>query len=135
MDFDNLKKDLEEKGIEKGKEELDKLKGRLGNFNSGQVNTQPQEGNEVHVGPPTDHHSGQMANSGQTGTTPVMDSGKADIREPEMPRREEEIREPKPDEQDAASAQQKESHREAALEQNPPRDEGDEAQTEDEDAA
>ena len=41
MDFDKLKKDLEErkKGIEKGKEELDNLKGRLGNFNSGQVNT------------------------------------------------------------------------------------------------
>jgi hypothetical protein len=130
LDFDKLKKDLEEKGIEKGKEELDKLKGRLGNFNSGQVNTttQPDQANEVHVGPPTDHNSGQMANSGQTGTTPVMDSGKADIREPEMPRREEEIREPKPDEQDAASAQQKESHREAALEQNPPRDEGDEAE-------
>jgi hypothetical protein len=130
LNFDKLKKDMEEKGIEKGKEELDKLKGRLGNFNSGQVNTttQPDKGNEVHVGPPTDHNSGQMANSGQTGTTPVMDSGKADIREPETPRREEEIREPKPDEQEAASAQQKESHREAAIEQNPPRDEGDEAE-------
>lgn len=137
MDFDKLKKDLEEKGIEKGKEELGKLEGRLGNFNSGQVNTttQPDKDNELHVGPATDHYSGQMANSGQTGTTPVMDSGKADIREPETPPREEEIREPRPDEQEAASAQQKESHREAAIEQNPPRDEGDEAQTEDEDAA
>lgn len=130
MDFDKLKKDLEEKGFEKGKQEIDKLKGRLGNFNSGQVNTttQPDKGNEVHVGPPTDHNSGQMANSGQTGTTPVMDSGKTGIREPETPRREEEIREPRPDEQEAASAQQKESHREAAIEQNPPRDEGDEAE-------
>ena len=124
MDFHKLKKNLEEKGIEKGKEELDNLKGRLGNFNSGQVNTttQPDKANEVHVGPPTDHHSGQMANSGQTGTTPVMDSGKTDIREPETPRREEEIREPRPDEQEAASAQQQESNREAAIEQNPVRD-------------
>jgi hypothetical protein len=130
MDFDKLKKDLAKKGVEKGKEELDKLKGRLGNFNSGQVNTTttPDEGNEVHVGPPTDHNSGQMANSGHTGTTPVMDSGKADIREPKTPRREEEIREPKPDEQEAASAQQEESQREAAIEQNPTRDEGDEAE-------
>lgn len=133
MDFDKLKRDLEEKGIEKGKEELDKLKGKLGNFNSGRVNTttQPEKGNDVHVGPPTDHYSGQMANSGQTGTTPVMDSGKADIREPETPRREEEIREPEPDEQGATSAQQQESHREAAVEQNPARDEGDEAKDED----
>jgi hypothetical protein len=133
LDFDKLKKDLEEKGIEKGKEELDKLRGKLGNFNSGQVNTttKPQEGNEVHVGPPTDHNSGQMANSGQTGTTPVMDSGKANIREPEPPRREEEIREPDPDDQEAAAAQRQESHREAAMEENPASDEGDR----DEDAA
>ncbi|HET9790329.1 MAG TPA: hypothetical protein VFR08_03430 [Candidatus Angelobacter sp.] len=127
MDFDKLKKDLEEKGIEKGKQELDKLKGRLGNFNSGQVNTttQPDKGNEVHEGPPTDYNSGQMANSGQTGTTPVMDSGKADIREPEPPRRDEEIREPEPDDQEAAAAQRQESHREAAIEENPASDEGD----------
>lgn len=130
MNFENRNKQTEEKGFEKGKQEIDKLKGRLGNFNSGQVNTttQPDKGNEVHVGPPTDHNSGQMANSGQTGTTPVMDSGKADIREPETPRREEEIREPRPDEQEAAAAQRQESHREAAMEENPPRDDGDETE-------
>ena len=130
MDFDKLKKDVEEKGIEKGQEELEKLKGRLGNFNSGQVNTttKPGEGDEVHVGPATDHNSGQMANSGQTGTTPVMDSGKAGIREPGTVRPEEEIREPEPEEQGATSSQQQESRREAAIEQNPPRDEGDEAE-------
>jgi hypothetical protein len=130
LDFHKLKKNLEEKGIEKGKEELDNLKGRLGNFNSGQVNTTTQAGesNEVHVGPPTDHNSGQMANSGQTGTTPVMDSGKAGIREPGTARPEEEIREPEPDEQGARSSQQQESHREAAIEQNPPSDEREEGE-------
>ena len=130
MDFHKLKKNLEEKGIEKGKEELDNLKGRLGNFNSGQVNTttKPQEGSDVLVGAPTQNNSGQMANSGQTGTTPVMDSGKAGIREPGTARPEEEIREPEPDEQGARSSQQQESHREAAIEQNPPSDEREEGE-------
>jgi hypothetical protein len=127
LDLKEVKQELEEKGIEKSKEELDKLKGRLGNFNSGQANasTTPEKGNELHVGPATDHNSGQMANSGQTGTTPVMDSGKADVREPDVPRKEEEIREPRPDEdenQEAAAAQRRESRREAAIEENPPSD-------------
>jgi hypothetical protein len=123
MDFDKLKKDLAEKGIEKGKEEVDRLKGRLGNFNSGRVNTttRPQEGTEVEAGAPTED------NSGQTGATPVMDSGKAGIREPGTIRHDQEIREPEPDEHEAA-AQQQESHREAAIEQNPARDEGDEGE-------
>jgi hypothetical protein len=69
-----------------------------------------------------------MANSGQTGTTPVMDSGKAGIREPGTARPEEEIREPEPDEQGARSSQQQESHREAAIEQNPPSDEREEGE-------
>lgn len=127
MDFEKLKKDLEEKGVEKSQEELDKLKGRLGGFNSGQVSTtQPEQGNEIHVGPPTDHYSGQMANSGHTGTTPVMDSGKADIGEPDSPGDEEKIREPRPEEeqvQHVANDQQAESRREAAMEQNPATDE------------
>lgn len=127
MDFEKLKKDLEEKGVEKSQEELDKLKGRLGGFNSGQVSTtQPEQGNEIHVGPPTDHYSGQMANSGHTGTTPVMDSGKADIGEPDSPGDEEKIREPRPEEeqvQHVANDQQAESRREAAIEQNPASDE------------
>ena len=127
MDFEKLKKDLEEKGVEKSQEELDKLKGRLGGFNSGQVSTtQPEQGNEIHVGPPTDHNSGQMANSGHTGTTPVMDSGKADIGEPDSPGDEEKIREPRPEEeqvQHVANDQQSESRREAAIEQNPASDE------------
>jgi len=129
LDFNKLKKDLEEKGVEKGKEELDKLKGKLGNFNSGQVSTtKPEEGNEVQVEAPTESNSGQMADSGQTGTTPVMSSGKAGIREPGTVRPEEQIREPEPDEQEAAAAQREESHREAAMEENPVRDEGDEAE-------
>ncbi len=136
MDLTKLKKDVTDKRIEKGKEEPDKLKGRLGNFSAGQVNssTTPEESNELHVGPVTGHNSGQMANSGHTGTTPVMDSGKADIREPDTPRKEEEIREPSPDEdeaQDDAAAQRRESRREAAIEENPPSDN----ETESEDAA
>ena len=127
MDFEKLKKDLEEKGVEKSQEELDKLKGRLGGFNSGQVSTtQPEQGNEIHVGPPTDHNSGQMANSGHTGTTPVMDSGKADIGEPDSPGDEEKIREPGTENQpvrQAADKQGEESRREAAIEQNPASDE------------
>ncbi len=128
MDFNKVKQELEEKGIDKSKEEMDNLKGRLGNFNSGQANasTTPEEGNDLHMGPATDHNSGQMANSGQTGTTPVMDSGKADVREPDTPRKEEEIREPGPeedeDQEDAAAVQRRESHREAAIEENPPSD-------------
>lgn len=126
MDLKKLKKDVTEKGIEEEKDELGRLKSLLGKFNSGQVNasTTPQ-GDEVHVGPATEHNSGQMANSGQTGTTPVMDSGKTDVREPETPRRQEEIREPSPEEEDKAqqaAAQRRESHREAAIEENPPRD-------------
>jgi hypothetical protein len=125
MDFDKLKKDLAEKGIQEGKEELDKLKGRLGNFNSGRVNstTRPQEGTEMEVGVPTED------NSGQTGTTPVMDSGKAGVREPGTSGHDEETGKPEPDEHEAA-AQQQESHREAAIEQNPARDEdeGEEAE-------
>jgi hypothetical protein len=129
LDFGKLKKDVSSKGIEKGKEELDKLKNRLGNVNSGQVNasTTPEQDNELHVGPPTDYNSGQLANSGHTGTTPVMDSGKADIREPDTPRREEEIREPSAEEQEAASADRKESRREAASEENPPSDDAKDA--------
>ena len=125
MDFNKLKQEAIDKGVEKGKEELDKLKNRMGNFNSGQVNasTTPEKGNELHVGPATEHNSGQLANSGQTGTTPVMDSGKTDIREPETPRREEEIREPSAEEKEDASAQRKESRREAAIEENPSSDE------------
>lgn len=98
--------------------------------NSGLTNatTKPNHGNELHAAPPTDK--------------PQPTSGKRDIREPESPRREEEIREPNPDEQEtddaaanqqndaaartqkeAAAAQRRESHREAAIEENPPRDE------------
>jgi hypothetical protein len=129
LDFNKIKNDAIDKGIKKAKEELDELKNRVGNFNSGQVNasTTPEQGNELHVGPPTDHNSGQLANSGHTGTTPVMDAGKADIREPETPRREEEIREPSPEEQEDSSAQRKESRREAAIEENPPSDEAEDA--------
>jgi hypothetical protein len=129
LDFKKLEKDAVDKGVEKGKEELEKIKNRMGNFNSGQVNasTTPEKPNELHVGPPTDHNSGQLANSGHTGTTPVMDSGKADVREPDTPRREDQIREPAPEEQEDASAQRKESRREAALEQNPPSDKAEDA--------
>jgi hypothetical protein len=129
LDLNKRRQDAIDKGAEKGKEELDKLKNRLGNFNSGQVNASrsPEEENELHVGPATDHNSGQLANSGHTGTTPVMDSGKADVREPDTPPREEEIREPSPEEQEDASAQRKESRREAAIEENPPSDEAEDA--------
>lgn len=127
MDLNKLEKDLADKGMKKGKEELEKLKDRLSGQGSGtgpNATTTPAQTD-------TDHYSGQMANSGHTGTTPVMDAGKRDIREPETPAKEEEIREPNPDEQEDASASAEESRREAAMEQNPASDE----ETDREDAA
>jgi len=126
MDFSKLKKDLEDKGVEKTKEGLDKLKGRMGNFNSGNVSTAgtnaEQQGNST--GERGGQNAGQIASSGRENTMPVIESGKAPVREPEEPRREEEIREPgtKQHEKDDASAQREESAREAALEENPASD-------------
>lgn len=134
MDFSKLKKDVTEMGVEKGKAEVDKLKEALDAQRSKKTTnatTTPAQTDEVHVGPATDHYSGQMANSGHTGTTPMMDAGKRDIREPETPAKEEEIREPNPDEQEAAAESREESRREAAIEENPARDE----ETDREDAA
>ena len=130
MDLSKLKKDLTDKGIEKSKEELEKLKARFSGQGSGQTTnatTTPAQTDEPHVGPATDHYSGQMANAGHTGTTPVMDAGKRDIREPETPAKEEEIREPDPEEQEGASESADESRREAALEENPASDDEEEA--------
>lgn len=133
MDLNKLKKDLQEKGIEKGKEELEKLKGRMGNFNSGNVSTastSPEQQTETEPEADTGQNAGQIATSGRENTMPVMDSGKAPVREPETPRREEEIREPgsKKDEQNAVSAQGQESAREAAIEENPASDEADDSE-------
>ena len=133
MDLNKLKKDLQEKGIEKGKEELEKLKGRMGNFNSGNVSTastSPEQQTETEPEVDTGQNAGQIATSGRENTMPVMDSGKAPVREPETPRREEEIREPgsKKDEQNAVSAQGQESAREAAIEENPASDEADDSE-------
>ncbi len=131
MDFDKLKKDLEEKGIEKAQEELDKLKGRMGNFNSGNVSTAStnaeQHGDAEAV---TGQNAGQIATSGRENTAPVMESGKAPVHEPEKPRREEQIREPgiEQDEQDAVSTQGQESAREAAIEENPASDEAEDSE-------
>ena len=131
--MNKLKKDLQEKGIEKGKEELEKLKGRMGNFNSGNVSTastSPEQQTETEPEADTGQNAGQIATSGRENTMPVMDSGKAPVREPETPRREEEIREPgsKKDEQNAVSAQGQESAREAAIEENPASDEADDSE-------
>jgi hypothetical protein len=133
VDLNKLKKDLQEKGIEKGKEELEKLKGRMGNFNSGNVSTastSPEQQTETEPEADTGQNAGQIATSGRENTMPVMDSGKAPVREPETPRREEEIREPgsKKDEQNAVSAQGQESAREAAIEENPASDEADDSE-------
>lgn len=127
MDFNKVKKELEEKGIEKGEQELDKLKARLGGFNSGEVSTastHPEKQTESQASPPG-HDSTQSESPGRTGATPVMDSGKADIGEPDTPRDKEKIREPRPEEDQvrAADKQGEESRREAAIEQNPANDE------------
>lgn len=125
MDPNKLKKELADRGAEKGKEELEKLKGgfEAQKGQSRNASTTPAQTGEPRVGPATDHYSGQLANSGHTGTTPEMkqEPGKRDIREPETPAREEEIREPNPDEQEAA-AQAREESRKAAVEENPARD-------------
>ena len=127
MDFSKVKKDLEDKGMKKAKEELDKLKGRMGNFNSGNVSTASPNAEQQGDTKPGDvggQNAGQIASSGRENTMPVMESGKAPVREPEEPRPEEEIREPgtKQHEKDDASAQREESTREAALEENPASD-------------
>jgi hypothetical protein len=127
LDQKKLKKDPVDKGAQKGKLDSERLKDRAAEERQRQTTnatTTPAPTGEPHVGPPTDHHSGQLANSGHTGTTPMMkqDPGKRDIREPETPAREEEIREPNPDEQEAAAESRKESRKEAAIEENPPRD-------------
>jgi hypothetical protein len=130
MDFEKLKKDLEEKGVEKGQEELEKLKARLGGFNSGELSTtgDHQEHKEAQANPPG--HGAEAVESGRTGATPVMDSGKADIGEPDSPGDEEEIREPRPEEEQVQTAndQGAESRREAAMEQNPANDEENQAE-------
>jgi len=128
VDFDKLKKDLEEKGIGKAKEELEKLKGRMGNFNSGNVSTastNAEQPEAEQVGALGDENAGNIASSSRESTVPVMESGKAPVREPETPRREEQIREPgsEQDERDEASAEGEESAREAAIEENPASDE------------
>lgn len=126
MDFEQLKKDLEEKGVEKGQEELEKLKARLGGFNSGELSTtgDHQEHKEAQANPPG--HGAEAVESGRTGATPVMDSGKADIGEPDSPGEEEKVREPGTENEpvrNAADHQGEESRREAAIEQNPANDE------------
>jgi hypothetical protein len=133
VDFDKLKKDLEEKGIEKAKEEMDKLKGRLGNFNSGNVSTAStnvSQQDDASAGALGGENAGDVASSRRESTTPVMQSGKAPVREPETPRREEQIREPdaEENEQEGASAQREESAREAAVEENPATDEADDSE-------
>jgi len=127
MDFDKRKREAEEKGGEKSQEELDKLKVRLGGFNSGELSTtgaRRQEKQRDSQGNPPGHGA-EAAKSGRSGATPVMDSGKADIGEPDAPRDEEKIREPGPEDeqvQQAAAEQRGESRREAVLEQNPVKD-------------
>jgi hypothetical protein len=133
VDFNKLKKDLEEKGIEKGKEELEKLKGRMGNFNSGNVSTastNAEQQSDANTGELGGQNAGQIATSGRENTAPVMDSGKAPVREPDTPGREEQIREPgaNKDEQHAVSTQAEESAREAAIEENPASDDADESE-------
>lgn len=127
MDHKEPRKKSADKKPHKAKEQPEPLKGRsAGQKAAPSINstTTPAQAGEPHVGPPTDHYSGQMATSGHTGTTPAMipDAGKRDIREPEAPSRQEEIREPNPDEQEAAAGSRKESRKEAAVEENPPRD-------------
>ena len=133
MDSGKFKEDTEEKGAGKGQEELEKLKARLGGFNSGELSTtniHQKKRTESQASPPG-HDSGEPEPPGRTRSTPVMDSGKADIGEPDTPSDKEKIREPepepehKPDEehvQQAAVEQRRESRREAATEQNPPND-------------
>lgn len=126
MDFEKLKKDGEEKGVEKGQQELDKLKGRLGGFNSGELSTtgnRQEKQKEAQASPPG--HGAEAANSDRSGATPVMDSGKADIGEPDSPGNEQKIREPGTENKavrQAAEKQGDESRREAAIEQNPAND-------------
>lgn len=70
MDFNKVKKELEEKGIEKGEQELDKLKARLGGFNSGEVSTastHPEKQTESQASPPG-HDSTQSESPGRTGS-------------------------------------------------------------------
>ncbi|HET6934095.1 MAG TPA: hypothetical protein VFI72_04600 [Candidatus Angelobacter sp.] len=79
MDFKNMKKDLMDRGVEKGKEELDKLKDRFSHEEAQQqTEAAPQVGR---VGA---HNSGQMASDtpDQTGTTPV-----GGLREEDIPER------------------------------------------------
>lgn len=133
MDLNKLKKDVEEKGIEKTKEEISKLKGRMGNFNSGNVsaaNTNAEQQSDPEAGEIGGEDAGRIASSDRKRTTPVMESGKAPVREPETPRREEQIREPEAEEneQEGASAQRDESAREAAIEQNPASDEAEDSE-------
>lgn len=131
MDQKKLKKNPADEGVPEGKQQPETLlKSRPGEERQRQTTnatTTPARTGEPHVGRPTDHHSGQLANSGHTGTTPMMkqDAGKRDIREPDTPPREQEIREPNPDEEEAAAQSRKESRKEAAIEENPPRDEAD----------
>lgn len=129
LDQNKLKKGPAEKGAQKRKQHSEELKrGPAGELQRTTTNatTTPAQTGEPHVGPPTDHYSGQLANSGHTGSTPTMkqDSGERDIREPEKPAREEEIREPNPDEREAAAESRRESRHEAAIEENPPYDNG-----------
>lgn len=101
-------------------------KNKIGqNFSLTNATTTPYKGNELHSVPPSGRQFAKSAKADRSDTPPEKGSGKRDIREPESPRREDEIREPNPDEQeadDAAEAQRRESHREAAMEENPPRD-------------
>ncbi|HEX5434715.1 MAG TPA: hypothetical protein VFY05_10795 [Candidatus Angelobacter sp.] len=143
MDFEKLKKDMKEKGVEKSQEELDKLKSRLGGFNSGEVSTtstasrDEQTGRQSQATPPG-HDLTEAASPVRAGATPVMDSGKADIGEPDTPRDQDKIREPRTEDEvrranvrRAADEQAEESRREAALEQNPANDVDGEDQAED----
>lgn len=124
MDQKEPGKNLAPKRAKKTKEQTNELKhpSAKKRVPSTNATTTPASSDELHVGPPTDHYSGQLANSGHTGTTPEMKAGKRDIREPEAPSREEEIREPNPEEQEAAEDSRRESRKEAAVEENPPRD-------------
>ncbi|HET9182673.1 MAG TPA: hypothetical protein VFP59_11110 [Candidatus Angelobacter sp.] len=143
MDLEKLKKDMEEKGVEKSQEELDKLKARLGGFNSGEVSTTSttntgEETRKQSQASPPGHDSSEAASSVRTGATPVMDSGKADIGEPDTPRDQDKIREPRTEDEvrranvrRAADEQAEESRREAAMEQNPAKDVDGEDQAED----
>lgn len=124
MDQKKLKKKPADEGAQSEKQHLEGKGGPAEARQTTNATTTPAQTGEPHVGPPTEHHSGQLANSGHTGTTPMMkqDAGKRDIREPETPPREQEIREPNPDEQEASAESRKESREEAAIEENPPRD-------------